>query len=168
MQEETLMTPKRSATPALLLVAAALALVACTPRPATHAAAQEGPAPAAGAPDSRTAVTLPVPARDGVLTEMRQMLGSVSAVVQALARGDVPAAEEAARSSGMTKAVDPHLREILPREFLTLGMDTHRRFDDLADAARAGASREELLSRLGRVTANCVACHATYRFAATP
>lgn len=113
--------------------------------------------------DQRRRLELPTTLRDGVLAEMRQMLASVSGVLQSLAVGDLAAAERAARASGMGKTVDPRLRDRLPPEFLQLGMSSHRGWDALADAIRAGATREEALAGLARLTGNCVACHATYR-----
>jgi len=115
--------------------------------------------------DARQRVALVPSLRDGVLTEMRAMLGSVSGVVQGLGVDDLAAAEQAARASGMAAAVDvdPRLRQALPPEFLQLGMQTHRSFDALADRIRAGAPRGEILQALAGLMANCVRCHATWR-----
>lgn len=96
---------------------------------------------------------------------MRLMLGSVSGIIQGLAIGDLPAAEKAARASGMVEAVDvdPQIKKLLPQQFLELGMQTHRGFDKLADQIKAGGSRDDTLRGLAKLTGNCVACHATYR-----
>lgn len=115
--------------------------------------------------DARQRLTLPAPRRDAVLAEMRNMLASLSGVVQGLATGDAVAAEKAARVSGMAAAVDmdPELRTLLPQAFLQLGMQTHRGFDNLADRIKAGATTQDALTSLASLTANCVVCHASYR-----
>jgi hypothetical protein len=96
---------------------------------------------------------------------MRIMLESVSGIIQGLASDDLPAAEKAARASGMMEAadVDPQIRKLLPQQFLELGMQTHRGFDTLADQIKAGGSRDDTLRGLAKLTGNCLACHATYR-----
>lgn len=144
---------------ATLTAAAGVAMAAGGPTPVRPRAAE-----AQVATDTRQPVSLAPPQRDAVLAEMRRMLGSVSGVLQSLAAGDRAAVEQAARASGMVKAVDPRLQQTLPRPFLELGMSTHQRFDRLADAARSGAPPEEILRALAEVTQGCVACHAMYRF----
>lgn len=115
--------------------------------------------------DTRQRLTLPTAQRDRILAEMRQLLASVSGIVQGIATNDLSAAEQAARLSGMADAADadPHIKHLLPRQFLELGIKTHRGFDQLADRIKAGASRDETIRRLAELTGNCVACHATYR-----
>jgi len=51
----------------------------------------------------------------------------------------------------------------LPLPFKKLGMETHKKFDDLAAHAEQGASNEELLIELSQLMNNCVACHAAYQ-----
>ncbi|MBI2883163.1 MAG: hypothetical protein HYY11_04550 [Candidatus Methylomirabilis oxyfera] len=115
--------------------------------------------------DTRQRLVLTHAQRDMMLTEMRLMLTSVSGIIQGLATGDLPAAEKAARASGIGKAVDvdPHIKTRLPQQFLELGMHTHRGFDMLADQIQAGGSQADILRELATLTGNCVACHAVYR-----
>ncbi len=115
--------------------------------------------------DPRTAIVLPAPARDFVLTEMRGMLVALNGVLVAAARGEVEAMSEAALSGGTIMAVDmdPALRGRLPEQFMNLGMKTHRSFDDLAAALDSGIGMDDVLNRLGQLTGNCVVCHAQYR-----
>lgn len=115
--------------------------------------------------DTRQRLVLTPTQRDQILAEMRLMLGSVSGIVQGLAADDLPAAEKAARMSGMMHAADtdPQLKKLLPQPFLELGMQTHRGFDILADQMKAGGNQTDILRGLARLTGNCVACHATYR-----
>lgn len=115
--------------------------------------------------DIRQRVVLATVQRDQILTEMRLMLRSLSGIVHGLATNDLSAAEKAARASGMADAadVDPQIKQRLPRQFLELGMQTHRGFDKLADQIQAGASRDDTIRGLAELTGNCVTCHATYR-----
>jgi cytochrome c556 len=111
--------------------------------------------------DPRTAVQLPVEARDAVLAEMRTMLGSVQGVLDGAARSDTAAIRGAAKASGLVMAADPALEAVLPPEFLRLGMRTHQAFDTLAATASAGAA--PAVARLAEIASGCVACHAAYR-----
>ena len=115
--------------------------------------------------DARQRLTLAPAQRDAVLAEMRNMLGSLSGIVQGLATDDLVGAEKAARASGMAVAadVDPELKKVLPQSFLQLGMQTHKGFDQLADRINAGARTQESLKSLASLIGNCVVCHATYR-----
>jgi cytochrome c556 len=118
--------------------------------------------------DTRQGVVLPGPGRAKVLAEMRQMLGSISGVLHALVANDLAAVEKAARLSGMKEAADPELKKRVPEAFLQLGLQTHKAFDELADHAKGGATRDEVIKRLAGLSHNCVACHAAYRFADIP
>ena len=113
--------------------------------------------------DTRTAVVLPPAARDGVLAEMRTMLGSVNGLLSAVTVSDTAAMRVAAAASGTSMAADPALERLLPEEFLRLGMSTHLQFDSLAAAISGPAAGDTAIARLARLTGNCVACHATYR-----
>ena len=114
--------------------------------------------------DTRRQVALTPAERDAVLAEMRMMLGSVSGALHGLSANDYRAIEKAARASGMGKAADPALAQKLPRQFLELGMATHKKFDALADLAAKPAPADQVVRSLADVTTNCVACHAMYRF----
>jgi cytochrome c556 len=120
--------------------------------------------------DRRQRIVVPAAARDRVLAEMRAMLESVNGVLRGLSSGDRAAAEKAARAAGLATAADvqPEVKRALPPPFLSLGMQTHRAFDRLADELRGGASGEAVLTTLAEVTSLCVACHAAYRLDAAP
>lgn len=160
------MRTDRSMQRVISAAALALAMAGCAGR--SGQAAHEHGVPATHAhhrmADTRRQVSLTPAERDGVLAEMRTMLGSVSGVLHGLTANDYQAIEEAARASGMGKAVDPTLKQKLPQQFLELGMATHKKFDQLADLARARASADQVVRSLADVTTNCVACHAMYRF----
>ena len=134
--------------------ASILLLASCGERP---------PAEETGGADGRQAIEVPVEARDAIRLEMRTMLGSLHTLLAAAPRGDTAAMREAASRSGVAPSADMALERLLPEEFLKLGMNTHRQFDELAAAIPAGLPADSLQARLGRITANCVACHDAYR-----
>ncbi|HSD30642.1 MAG TPA: hypothetical protein VLB49_01945 [Gemmatimonadales bacterium] len=113
--------------------------------------------------DTRTAVLVPVEARDAILAEMRTMLGSMNGILNSVVSGDTASIRSAASASGTAMAADPALEQILPEQFLRMGMNTHQQFDSLAAAIGAGAPRDTAIARLARLTGNCVSCHAQYR-----
>lgn len=139
------------------LVITALAAIAVLP---SDGRAQEPPVE-----DDRQALVLPEQARTMVLREMRHMLEALHGVLNGAVTMEREAMAEAALSGGTRIAVDrdPAIVERLPEEFVRLGASTHRDFDALAEAIRAGASRDSVLARMGAVTAKCVSCHAGYR-----
>lgn len=115
--------------------------------------------------DPRQRLSLPPPARDNVLAEMRHMLESVNGLLRSVVANDLAAVEKAARAAGTAMAVemDPAImRQLLPA-FRELGLQTHRAFDELADQIKAGGTRDDAIRGLAAVTGNCVACHAVYR-----
>lgn len=115
--------------------------------------------------DPRQRLVLAPAQRDMMLAEMRQMLGSVNGILQGLATGDLPAAEKAARASGMARSadVDPHIKTRLPQQFLEWAMRTHRGFDRLAGQIKVSSPQADIIRELATLTGNCVACHAIYR-----
>ena len=128
-----------------------------------HHAANEGRH--AAAPDRRREIALAREERDFVLVEMRGFLESVRAMGTAVADGRPAAAAAAARRSGMatTHDVPASLRQKLPAEWKTLGMDTHQRFDALALEADGIGDAAQITRQLAGVLDNCTACHAAFR-----
>ena len=119
------------------------------------------------ATDTRERIRLAPVERDVVLAEMRAMLESLSRIVHGLAAGDLLMAEKAARASGMKATVESRLEKKLPAHFLQLGRRVHTRFDQLAEAIKTGATKDDVLKRLAALTGYCVACHAAYRLEET-
>ena len=119
----------------------------------------------APAGDGRTAILMPDAERDLVLAEMRQFLVTVGAVVGAIEQDDPAALAEAARSSGMSVSggMPGSLVGRLPMAFKRLGLDTHRRFDQMALDAEQMGDMPLSLQQLTQVLNNCVNCHAAYR-----
>lgn len=118
---------------------------------------------AAQGSDTRTAVVVPVEARDAILAEMRTMLGSMNGILNSVVSGDTASIRSAAGASGMAMAADPALEKILPEQFLRMGINTHQQFDSLAAASIGPAARDTAITRLARLTGNCVSCHTLYR-----
>lgn len=155
---------KRQISVAVGLLATGMLVTNATPPGQAEAA----PQPQEAGEETRTAIVLPDGARAAVRKEMRQMLGALNGVLSAVARGDPVAAADAARSGGTAIAVDtdPAVAARLPIAFVRLGTATHRGFDALAAAVESGAPLDTATARLARLTANCVACHETYRLEA--
>lgn len=154
----------RTSTAAIALAALISAgLMACGPDPSQTSERRVE----SDVSDGRAVIAVPSRAREMVRAEMRQMLSALNGVLTAAGAADSAALVEAARSGGMAVAVDtdPALADRLPDEFKRLGVDTHRAFDGVAEAAETGASVDTIAARMGRLTANCVACHETYRLA---
>ncbi len=98
---------------------------------------------------------------------MRRYLDSVQGIVDGLARSNMAAVAESARKAGAAMVSDISLVAIvgLPPDFLLASMATHQKFDELADEAKAGATRMAVLDKLSGILATCNACHETYRVA---
>jgi hypothetical protein len=97
---------------------------------------------------------------------MNTMLTSLNRILTALPQHDTATIRQAAAASGLATAADPALEKLLPEQFLTWGVQTHRGFDGVAASVAAGHALDTVLVQLGGITQTCVACHATYRLAA--
>lgn len=118
--------------------------------------------------DGRTAIIMSPGERDLVLGEMRDFLEAVQAITEALAAKDLKAAAETAKKVGMASAggVPVGLMAKLPLEFKTLGMSTHKAFDELAMEATDMGDAQVTLGKLSQLLNNCTTCHAGYRLEA--
>ena len=123
----------------------------------------------APASDGRTAILLEQGERDLVLAEMRAFLQSTQTILVSASEGGLGPAVTAAREVGAAaqQGVPTSLMGKLPLEFKTLGLDTHRRFDQLALNAEELGDPGQTLQELGELLANCVGCHAAYRIDVT-
>jgi len=120
--------------------------------------------------DGRVAIQLTADERNLVLSEMRAFLESVQIITEGVSNEDMEQVAAAARRVGLQaqQAVPVSLMGKLPMEFKQLGLDTHRKFDQLAlDAQQLGAP-EHTLEQLGVLLRNCIGCHAGYRLVAEP
>ena len=162
-----------------ILVAAGMAMADDKPAPQAggqhhHAAhADHSSADASGNKplqpgDDRTPVQLTAGERDFVLHEMRGFLVSVQGIVSALADDKPAEVAKHAKASGMatTHNVPREMMRKMPAEWRTLGMDTHSRFDALAQEAASMGDAKQMMAKLSAILANCTGCHAAYRLVA--
>ena len=119
--------------------------------------------------DGRTAILLTTSERDFVLAEMRNLLEAVETITFELSKANMEGVAEAAKAVGMGSAGGEPMTLIakLPLEFKTLGMGTHRAFDDLAMEAEDLGDGSVVLGQLSAILTNCTSCHAGYRFDAS-
>ena len=117
------------------------------------------------AADGRTAVILSSKEKILVLSEMRMMLGSVHGILEGLDADDMSKVESAALSGGtkMMIDLDPAFMMKLPVAFKQQGVGAHTKFDSIAQAAKSGKNKNELLKMLKDQMASCVQCHAAYQ-----
>lgn len=129
------------------------------------------PAPAQQPPqatgDPREAVALSPLEAEKLLAGMRTYLETIQGIVAALAENKIDRVPDIAVLSGnkLLQGVGPLTSIKLPLGFASMSFDTHDKFDKLADKARRGSSRAELLTDLRDIMGNCISCHAAYRLA---
>ena len=116
--------------------------------------------------DGRTAIMMTAPERDLVLGEMRTFLEGVQTIVEAIAADDMVTVSTTATSIGMaaTGGEPAALIAKLPLEFKSLGMGTHKAFDDLSIEATDMGDANVVLTQLGDLMLRCTSCHEAYRF----
>lgn len=121
------------------------------------------------AQDGRQAIILKPQQRDLVLAEMRGFVESTRDITKALGSNDNELFQKAALKVGLKaqQGVPLDMMQALPMPFKKLGMDTHKKFDELAASSQQGASNEQLLMEFSQLMNNCVACHAAYQLQAT-
>lgn len=115
--------------------------------------------------DKREVLVLTPMQREHVLSEMRALLSGVQNILGALAEDDIQAVAGIARPLGRSMAgkAEDHLKGVLPKHFMQLGMDVHHDFDSIAALAESGADGKAILSELSRSMKKCQACHAHYQ-----
>lgn len=133
---------------------------------AVAAAAAMVPVSVSGGSDAREKIPLSVKEREEIRAGMRAYLESVQGVVEGLARHRMAHVAGSAAKGGERMLADVSLQLVmkLPPEFVMMSADTHRKFDELATAARETGTKLAVTSKLGEVLANCTSCHAKYRF----
>ena len=135
---------------------------------AASASLHAGHGPAAA--DGRQEVAFPEPMRTHTLASMRDHLAALQEIQGSLAGGDYDGAARVAEERlGMTslKAHGAHdVAPFMPEGMQAVGTAMHRSASRFAvKAANAGATGDarKAIGALAEVTAQCVACHATYR-----
>lgn len=149
------------------LFAAACLAVTCLVAVALRPAPSEAQHPPRAHGDPREAIALAPAETAELLAGMRTYLETIQGIVTALAENDVKSVAEIASRSGarMLSDVSPLTGLKTPIGFTSMSLDTHDKFDRLADAARRGTSRSEVLAALRDIMGNCISCHAAYRLA---
>jgi hypothetical protein len=117
--------------------------------------------------DPREAIALSPPEVENLLAGMRTYLETIQGIVAAMAENETRRVPDIASRSGakLLQNVAPMTGLKLPLAFTSMSFDTHDKFDRLAEKARRGASRAEILTELRDIMGNCISCHAAYRLA---
>ncbi|WP_350114154.1 hypothetical protein [Nitrosomonas sp.] len=89
--------------------------------------------------DNRQTLSLSEAQRSHVLEEMRALLSGTRDILAALSTDDMAAVSRYARplGLGMAHKAEDHLKSVLPREFMQLGMSLHQDFDQIAADAES-------------------------------
>jgi hypothetical protein len=117
--------------------------------------------------DPREAVALSPEEAEALLAGMRTYLETIQGIVAAMAENHVDQVPGIASRSGakLLENVVPSTGLKVPLGFGMMAFDTHDKFDKLAEKARRGTSRSEVLNDLRDIMGNCISCHASYRLA---
>lgn len=97
---------------------------------------------------------------------MRTYLESVEGITRGLAENKMQAVAKSARRSGQSLMDETAIAMALklPPDFVAASIETHGKFEELADqATAAGAKKAQVLETLGQILSGCTACHAKYR-----
>lgn len=150
--------------PPIVLIAFVLAACAAG-EPAMHSGHLAAPA------DTREAVQFPPALRTHTLANMRDHLATLQQMQDALARADYERAAELAEKRLGLSSLEAHgaheVAPYMPQGMQELGTDMHKAASRFAiEASNAGATGDAkpAIAALARLTAQCVACHAAYRF----
>lgn len=135
--------------------------------PAHLALAQTQPQGAEANPeiDARRGIVTRPNERSRILHNMRKYLVGLQVMSEALARDDMKAAAEAARSMGSVNLYEVRLMfaNKAAIEFRDLAFEVHRDFDALAISAEEKKDPKLMLGQLAAIMKKCAHCHDTYR-----
>ncbi len=117
--------------------------------------------------DAREAIALSPAETETLLAGMRTYLETIQGIVAAMAENKTTAVGDIAAKSGakLLQNAAPVTGLKLPLGFTSMSFDTHDKFDKVAERARKGGSRAEILGELRDIMGNCISCHAAYRLA---
>jgi len=115
--------------------------------------------------DGRTAVIISKSERTKILGDMRKFLEHVQTMVEAIGDQDIETFSTAASGVGFIqeKAPPATLVAKLPLEFKTMGLNTHKAFDELAKLADETKDFQLVAKELSIIMTNCTYCHQTFR-----
>ncbi len=116
-------------------------------------------------PMPRVSLHLTAAERAHLRAGMRTYLESVEGITRGLAENRMAAVAKSARRSGQSLMDETAIAMALklPPDFVAASIETHGKFEELADQAAAGATKAQVLGTLGQILSGCTACHAQYR-----
>jgi hypothetical protein len=124
-------------------------------------AAQSG-----AAEDTRTKVDLPDMMKSHMLGDMRDHLQAINEIQAALAKGEFDKAADIAEARiGMSSLIAhdaSHMAPFMPKGMQDIGTEMHHAASRFAMTVMEG-DLPRSLDALSKVTAQCVACHMSYR-----
>ncbi|MGO9744079.1 MAG: hypothetical protein ACLPN5_21670 [Roseiarcus sp.] len=170
---------------AIVVVCAASLVAASAAAQHTHMM-DPGASPAMSVADSRELLHFPPMMQTHMLSNMRDHVETLDAIISSVAAGDYakaskvakerlgldsPSAEGCKPQAAGSKTPEPDSMDAMmalymPAPMRSVGLSMHTSASDFADvAARADATHDTaaVLNALSRITPNCVACHAAYR-----
>ena len=115
--------------------------------------------------DNRQVLNLSNPQRNHVLGEMRSLLAGTQMILAALTKDDMAAVAEHAQALGfnMKRKAENPLHDVLPKDFMQLGMSMHKDFDRIAADAMSLKDPKRTLQQLSATMGKCIACHEAYQ-----
>jgi hypothetical protein len=137
--------------------------------------------PVTTAGENRATISMTDDQREELRAQMRAHLESVQAILAALAASDWDAVGRAAgsfgpgpgrgmgqgpgRGQGQGQGAGPmhSFRSALPDGWFTYARPMHQAMRAIADEAASGQRSGEVIAELARATAQCTACHASFR-----
>ena len=142
-----------------------LSVAALLPSQAALAQAPPAGVPSAAGVDTRLGIVTRPNERAHILNNMRTYLSGLQQMADALARDDMKAAAQAARSMGSINLYE--VRLAFPSkpavEFRELAFSLQREFDRIAKDAEDRKDPRQTLGQVAGIMQKCVQCHATYR-----
>lgn len=126
--------------------------------------------PAVAEQDGRHNIVLRPKEQAMMLEDMRRYLHGIRKLTTAIARENNNEVEKAARELGTIAIyeVNPVTTDPLVPRFRSLATRLHEEFEEMADAAKAGETPNQLLTRLSKLMNQCVKCHETYKTGSYP
>jgi len=132
------------------------------------ASARSADAPTPPASDGRMPIALTTVERDYVLAGMREHVGEIQSIVEALASNDRERARAGALRAGSKHFIEltdhpPGLAGKWPETWKLMLRARLQSFDALAKGIQEGESQSQSLQRLSTAMQTCTACHAAFR-----
>ncbi|MBK8069071.1 MAG: DUF3365 domain-containing protein [Rhodanobacteraceae bacterium] len=123
--------------------------------------------PAAAAKDSRAVIEMSESQREELRAQMRAHLDAVQAILAATAASDWDAVARAAEAfgpgRGQGRGPAHGFRSALPDGWFSFARPMHQAMRAIADEAGTGKRSAQVVAGLAQATAQCTACHASFR-----